>query len=108
MTVTADNVTDWITSSSGTTVALSADDTALLEQVVSAVTVHVAHTYTYAGDTMPDDYTQAIVMQSARLWERRNTPNGVAGFGEFGAVRVSRLDPDVAALLGPYEVPEFG
>jgi len=47
----------------------------------------------------------AIVMQAFRLWKRRSTPEGVAGFGDMGVVRVSRLDPDVEELLAPYRPP---
>jgi hypothetical protein len=37
----------------------------------------------------------AVLMQTSRWFRRRLSPEGVAGFGEFGAVRISRLDPDI-------------
>lgn len=43
--------------------------------------------------------TQACLIQAARLYKRKDSPLGVAGFGDFGPVRVSRVDPDVQSLL---------
>ena len=52
---------------------------------------------------VPDTVKQACLIQSQRVLKRRYSPEGVAGFGEFGAVRIgSRLDPDVQQLLDPY------
>jgi hypothetical protein len=39
-------------------------------------------------------------MMAGRLFRRRESPAGVAAFGELGAVYVMRNDPDVAMLLG--------
>lgn len=41
----------------------------------------------------------AVLMQAARLAKRSTSPEGVAGFGDFGVVRVTDLDPDVEALI---------
>lgn len=49
-----------------------------------------------------NDIELAMLMQAGRLYRRRSSPEGVAGFGEFGAVRVSRIDADIEALLAPY------
>lgn len=46
-------------------------------------------------DIVPYSIRLAVLMQTSRWFRRRLSPEGVAGFGEFGAVRVSRLDPDV-------------
>jgi len=52
----------------------------------------------------PNAVKQATILQAARLFTRLDSPLGVAGFGEMGAMRVSRfLDPDVDALLKPYK-----
>ena len=40
-------------------------------------------------------------MLASRLFRRRLSPEGVAGFGEFGAVRVIAQDPDIEALMTP-------
>lgn len=52
---------------------------------------------------VPIAIKQACVIQSSRLFKRLDSPLGVAGFGDMGAVRVSRyLDPDVEQLIAPY------
>lgn len=53
---------------------------------------------------------QGATMLAARLWERRNSPNGVAVFSEAAPAYVQRNDPDVALLLklGPYAEPTVG
>lgn len=49
----------------------------------------------------PPTIFQAVVMQSARLYKRRSSPEGVAGFGDLGIVRVTTFDPDIEAMLNP-------
>jgi len=44
----------------------------------------------------------ACVMHAARYYKRKDSPEGVAGFGEFGPVRVSSFDPDVERILGRF------
>lgn len=56
----------------------------------------------WGWDTVPDAVHQACLVQASRLLKRRDSPEGVAGFGEFGVVRVTRVDADVEALLMPY------
>jgi hypothetical protein len=51
---------------------------------------------------IPDGVFRATIMLAARLFKRRESTDGVAGFGEFGAVRVTAVDPDVENLLAPY------
>jgi len=52
---------------------------------------------------VPEPVTQATIIQASRLFKRYDSPLGVAGFGDMGAIRVSRaLDPDVAQLVEPY------
>lgn len=50
----------------------------------------------------PADVKRAAMLWAIRLVNRRSTPTGVVGFGEFGGVRLSTIDPDVRALLAPY------
>lgn len=56
---------------------------------------------------VPDEVVQATLLQAARLHKRRGSPEGIAGSAEWGAVRVSRTDPDVEALVSPYVLPAF-
>jgi hypothetical protein len=55
----------------------------------------------YYDEIVPDNLREAVLLQTARQFRRRLSPEGVAGFGEFGAVRVTRVDPDIEALITP-------
>jgi hypothetical protein len=66
-----------------------------------ASTVRVTGTWGF-GTAIPTIITQACVLQSSRIYKRLDAPFGVAGFGDMGAVRVSRTDPDVYALISKY------
>lgn len=60
----------------------------------------------WGWSAVPTAVTQACLIQASKVYGRRNSPEGVAGFGEFGPIRVSaRLDPEVEHLLGPYRHP---
>lgn len=65
-----------------------------------AVTVRV--TATWGWPAVPDAIVQAATLLAARLYRRKDSPQGVLGSAEWGTVRVSRFDPDVEALVGPY------
>jgi hypothetical protein len=57
----------------------------------------------FGWPSIPIAIKQACVIQSSRIFKRLDSPLGVAGFGDMGAVRVSRyLDPDVQQLVAPY------
>jgi len=49
---------------------------------------------------VPSQIQLATLMYASKLYERRNSANGVLGPGEWGPIRVGRVDPDVAALIG--------
>ena len=58
----------------------------------------------WGWNAVPDDVFQAALIQSARLFSRRYSTQGLVGQGEF-VFRVSnQLDPDVQQLLHPYVV----
>lgn len=42
---------------------------------------------------------EAIVLLASRLYKRRQSPEGVAGWGDLGVIRVLASDPDITALL---------
>lgn len=52
-------------------------------------------------DIVPDNLAEACRMLTSRLFRRRLSPEGVASFGDFGAVRVTRVDPDIEMLITP-------
>lgn len=65
-------------------------------------------TAVWGWTAVPPQITQANILQAARLFKRYDSPLGVAGFGDFGAVRVSRaIDPDVAQLVDPFRRMDF-
>jgi hypothetical protein len=49
----------------------------------------------------PADLAEAETIYAARLYTRKDSPEGVAGWGELGVIRL-RDDPDVRRLIGPY------
>lgn len=60
-------------------------------------------TATFGWASVPIAIKQACIIQSSRIYKRLDSPLGVAGFGDLGAIRVTRdLDPDVAQLVMPY------
>lgn len=71
---------------------------AVLGQVLDAAKHHV---YGLIRDEFREhsDVQLAIHMLAARLYKRRQSPEGSAGFGDAGVVRIIARDPDIAALL---------
>lgn len=65
-------------------------------------------TATWGWPSIPDIVVQATLMQAARLYKRKDSPDGVAGSAEWGVVRVPNMDPDVRALLSTLVVPGVG
>ena len=100
MPLTAADVASWAKLPEGTPTGA---DLALMTRVIAAVSEHVLNHYvvTLPFVAFTSGQEQAILMQCARIWARRQTALGVAAFGDLGAIRVSRLDNDVAALLDP-------
>jgi hypothetical protein len=64
-------------------------------------TVQVTAAWGFAAT--PEPVSQAALIKAARIFRRKDSPDGIAGQSEFGVVRISRSeDPDVLALLAPY------
>ena len=51
---------------------------------------------------VPDEIKNATILLAARLFRRKDSPEGVKGFSDLGVVRVSRYDSDYDNLIGPY------
>jgi hypothetical protein len=65
-------------------------------------------TGTWGWSAVPVAVKQATVIQAARIFKRNDSPLGIAGFGEMGAVRVGvQLDPDVKHLIDVYRKVRF-
>lgn len=73
----------------------------LFPVVNEEATVQIEGVFGY-GTSIPVDVKQACNLLAVRQFKRYDSPLGVAGFGDIGIVRVSRVDPDIEALLGPY------
>lgn len=54
---------------------------------------------------VPDVVQQAALIQATRLFKRKDSPEGVTGSAEWGVVRLSRIDPDVSALIKNLMLP---
>lgn len=54
---------------------------------------------------VPDAVREATVLLATRQFKRLDSPLGVAGFGDLGAIVVRRIDPDVSALIAPFRLP---
>lgn len=76
------------------------DDTAIAEGLAAA-----EHQQTLLLN-MPGGWTAdlrlACLLRVARYLARRNSPEGLVGFADFGPARVASVDRDVTALEAPY------
>ena len=79
----------------------------LIESVIDAVDALLSETHDLP-DPVPADAKLAVLMQCARLLRRRKTPEGIAVFGTDVAIRVSRFDPDINAMLTRIEPTRLG
>ncbi|HEV7536469.1 MAG TPA: head-tail connector protein [Acidimicrobiia bacterium] len=57
---------------------------------------------------LPDAAHQACLVHAAGLYKRRDTVDGTIGWGDQGAVRVGRTDPDVEKLYSSVGPVVFG
>lgn len=48
---------------------------------------------------VPDDIIMANQMQAHRYYDRKGSPEGIAGSAEWGITRIPPLDPDVLSIL---------
>ncbi|MEW2424839.1 phage gp6-like head-tail connector protein [Streptomyces nigra] len=71
-------------------------------------TGRVRVTARFGWPTVPDDITEAALIQASRLYKRKDSPEGIIGSAEWGVRNLSRRDPDVWALIEPYILPGFG
>lgn len=51
---------------------------------------------------VPEDIVTANVIAAARLFRRKDSPEGVLGNSDFGPIRVSKYDADYDQLIHPY------
>lgn len=53
----------------------------------------------YSASVEQPEVQQAVLLLAARLYKRRQSPEGVSGWDDLGVVRIMSRDPDIAALL---------
>lgn len=95
--IDATDVFDWLGTSTPT-----AEHLVQMQLVVDAVQAHVARFYDPPVLAPDADWRLGLIMQSARVWKRKDSPQGIIANDEFGVVRVSRLDADIAEMLAPF------
>ncbi len=83
--------------------AVSVSDDEGLKQSLDAARAHIfTYIYTDAQDELAVD--EAVLLLASRLWKRRQSPEGTAGFGGDGVVvRILARDPDIDKLLERYQ-----
>lgn len=63
-------------------------------------TVQIVGTFGWA--TVPTAIKQATILLAMRQFKRYDSPLGIAGFSDLGAVTVRSVDPDVEKLIAPF------
>ena len=70
---------------------------------VDANQASVQVTGVFGFATVPTAVRQACILSALRQYKRYESPTGVLGFSDLGAVRVgTKLDPDVERMIQPY------
>lgn len=59
----------------------------------------------WGWSAVPDQVSSAAVLKAVSLFKRKDAPFGIAGFADFGGVRISREDPGVVGLIYPFQKP---
>lgn len=70
---------------------------------VNAQEATVQVTGTFGWSAVPVAIKQATIIQAQRHFKRYDSPLGIAGFSDLGAVTVRAVDPDVRALISPFK-----
>lgn len=74
-----------------------------LDLAVASANAMIARRCVTLPDPWPEEVTVAALIEAARTYKRRGSPEGVAGLGgDFGVVRVTSFDPTIEANLSPY------
>lgn len=84
--------------------AIRTNDLATLSFPKTAKGVKIAGLFGYCQTASEyPDLVEACLLQSMRLWRRKDAPFGVAGVSDMGqAFVISKLDPDVQQLISKY------
>jgi hypothetical protein len=63
----------------------------------------VTVTARFGWSAVPVQVEEATILRAVAIFKRKDAAYGVADFGEFGPVRITRKDPDVMDLLAPFQ-----
>lgn len=99
-----DSLREWLTENS---VSVQTD-TELIDDLVADASASIYETIDPGKlpedtDECPRTLARAIVLEAARLLYRRQSPHGMASFGEIG-LRLRSADVDVDRLVQPYRL----
>lgn len=86
-------------------------DEEAMSQVVDAVNAHISTIAPKAVANDPDfdePVRLAALLLAGRWYSRRNSPDGLVGFGDMGGTAIRSLDPDIRDLLRPYTFRAVG
>lgn len=78
--------------------ATSTADDRILGQCLDAANAWIVDRVRSSATHTPE-VVQATLLLAARLYKRRLSPEGVAGWEDLGAVRVVARDPDIDRLI---------
>lgn len=96
--ITVPELRDWsqITATDPSTIAG-------LDDAVASANAMVVRRCVVLPDPWPAEVRIAALIEAARTFKRRGSPEGVAGLGgDFGVVRVTSWDPTIEANLAPW------
>lgn len=85
-----------------------ADLQGVIDMATDAANTLITESCMPLDDPWPSPVTDAALLQAARLVKRRASPEGVAGMGDFGPVRVSTMDPDIENGISFWRALVFG
>ena len=112
---TARDVLTWSTVASNLYVVQPADALDYGRPITELLKVYNVWTWTADGrvrvtarwgwPAVPDEIAQAALIMAARIFKRKDSPEGIMGAAEWGGIRLTRTDPDVAALIAPFKIP---
>lgn len=101
-------VTSYLTEPENAIVRGRAIESLYSETIDWCVTSHIRVTADWGWPAVPDSIAEATLLLANRRFTRRDSPEGVAGTGPEGAIRVSRFDSDIEDLVEPFVKPGFG
>jgi hypothetical protein len=62
----------------------------------------------FGWTAVPAIIKEVCLIQSTRIFKRKDTPFGIAGAAELGQITIPKFDSDVELLLRPFKIWEVG